>query len=222
MTSHEAIASLLAFLAAYVIGATPFGYFAGRMRGVDIRKHGSGNIGATNVFRVLGKGIGIPVFILDMLKGYLPVILTELVLRRQGIQPVWPAIFAAVGSVAGHNFTFWLGFKGGKGIATSAGVLLALLPVSLVAAILFWIVLFYTTRYVAVASIGAAVMVPSATIVLHFLKIPWLGVPEPPLVGFALVIGFLAVWRHRSNIRRLLNGTEHRFAKKNPPAPTAS
>src|SRR5436190_8322894 len=135
MTSTEVIASLLAFLASYVTGATPFGYFAGKMRGVDIRQHGSGNIGATNVFRVLGKGIGIPVFILDMLKGFLPVILTESILKDRDIPAVWPAISAAVGAVVGHNFTFWLHFKGGKGIATSAGGLLALLPVPLAAAI---------------------------------------------------------------------------------------
>jgi glycerol-3-phosphate acyltransferase PlsY len=222
MTSTEVIASLLAFLASYVIGATPFGYFAGKMRGVDIRQHGSGNIGATNVFRVLGKGIGIPVFILDMLKGFLPVILTESILKDRDIPAVWPAISAAVGAVVGHNFTFWLHFKGGKGIATSAGGLLALLPVPLAAAIAIWIILFYATRYVAVASIGAALMVPSATIVLYLLQLPSLGIPQPPLVGFSLVIGLLAVWRHRSNIRRLISGTENRFVKKNPPARTAS
>lgn len=219
MTSTEAIAILLAFVASYIVGATPFGYFAGKLRGIDIRQHGSGNIGATNVFRVLGKGIGLPVFILDMLKGYLPVILTEYFTAARDIPSDWPAIAAAVGAVMGHNFTFWLHFKGGKGIATSAGVLLALLPIPLAAALSCWIILFYTTRYVAVASIGASLMVPTATIVMHLLN---KGVPRPPLVGFAILIGLLAVWRHRSNIRRLLNGTENRFTRKTPPAPTAS
>lgn len=210
MTSSEITASLVALLSAYVAGATPFGYIVGRMRGIDIREHGSGNIGATNVFRVLGKRVGIPVFILDMLKGLVPVMVARWVAERQGIAPDWPSIAAAVGAVLGHNFTFWLGFKGGKGIATSAGVLLALLPLPLAAALLCWLVLFFTTRYVAVASIGAAVTVPSAAAVLHF----WKGTPALPLVGFAVLIGVLAVWRHRSNIRRLLNGTENRFAKK--------
>src|SRR5436190_18878740 len=106
MTSTEVIASLLAFLASYVIGATPFGYFAGKMRGIDIREHGSGNIGATNVFRVLGKRIGIPVFLLDMLKGFLPVIATAAILKSRDIPSDWPVIAAAVGAVVGHNFTF--------------------------------------------------------------------------------------------------------------------
>jgi glycerol-3-phosphate acyltransferase PlsY len=222
MTSHEAIAVLLAFIAAYITGATPFGYFAGKLHGIDIRQHGSGNIGATNVLRVLGKRTGIPVFILDMLKGYLPVIVTGRIAESYGVSGEWPMIAAAVGAVAGHNFTFWLQFKGGKGIATSAGVLLALLPVSLAAALTCWILLFFTTRYVAVASIGAALTVPSATIVLSILNNPALGVPQMPRVLFSLIIGTLAVWRHRSNIRRLLNGTENRFARKTPPAPTAS
>jgi acyl phosphate:glycerol-3-phosphate acyltransferase len=215
MTSHEVIACLVAAAGAYVAGATPFGYIAGRMRGIDIRQHGSGNIGATNVFRVLGKRTGIPVFILDMLKGWLPVMITRWVLEARGIPSEWPCIAAAVAAVLGHNFTFWLRFRGGKGIATSAGVLLALLPWPLAAALAAWIVLFYSTRYVAVASIAAAIMVPSASIALHL----WRGDPALPRVGFAILIGTLAVWRHRSNIRRLLNGTENRFTRKPRPTP---
>ncbi len=215
MTQPEAIACLVAALASYIIGATPFGYFAGKLRGLDIRQHGSGNIGATNVFRVLGKRTGIPVFILDMHKGWVPVTLTRWILEPRGIDSDWPAIAAAVGAVLGHNFTFWLQFKGGKGIATSAGVLLALLPVPLAVAVLLWVVLFYSTRYVAVASIGAALMVALVPLVLHL----WRGEPGLPLVGFGILLGSLAIWRHRSNIRRLLNGTENRFTKKSPPAP---
>ncbi|HEX2747104.1 MAG TPA: glycerol-3-phosphate 1-O-acyltransferase PlsY [Verrucomicrobiales bacterium] len=222
MTSSEAIACLVATLAAYVIGATPFGYFAGRMRGIDIREHGSGNIGATNVFRVLGRRVGIPVFILDMLKGFLPVIITRSVLAERGIPYDWAEIGAAVGAVLGHNFTFWLHFRGGKGIATSAGGLLALLPIPLAAALSAWLILFYSTRYVAVASIAASIMVPTATIVMYLLNAGIPKVPQLPLVGFSLLIGLLAVWRHRSNIRRLMNGTENRFARKQPPASTAS
>ena len=218
MTSNEAIACLLAALGAYVIGATPFGYLAGRLRGVDIRQHGSGNIGATNVFRVLGRKVGIPVFILDIVKGWLPVMVTRWMVEARGIPSDWPTIAAGVGAVLGHNFTFWLHFRGGKGIATSAGVLLALLPIPLAAAMTTWLLLFFATRYVAVGSIGAAIMVPLATIVLYV----WRGAPGPPLVGFSLLLGILAIWRHRSNIRRLLDGTESRFTKKAPPASTAS
>lgn len=217
MTSSEVIACLAAGFASYAIGATPFGYLAGKLRGVDIRQHGSGNIGATNVFRVLGKRIGIPVFILDMLKGWIPVMVTRWVLDSQGIPFEWPCIAAAVAAVLGHNFTFWLKFKGGKGIATSAGVLLALLPLPLLAALTAWIVLFYATRYVAVGSIGASLMVPAASLALYL----WRGDPALPRVGFAVVLGALAVWRHRANIRRLLNGTENRFVRKSKPTPSA-
>jgi len=218
MTSNEAIACLFAALGAYVIGATPFGYLAGKLRGVDIRQHGSGNIGATNVFRVLGRKVGIPVFIFDIVKGWLPVMVARWMVEARDIPSDWPTIAAGVGAVLGHNFTFWLGFRGGKGIATSAGILLALLPIPLAAAMTTWLLLFFTTRYVAIGSIGAAIMVPLATIILYV----WRGDPGPPLVGFSLLLGLLAIWRHRSNIRRLLNGTESRFTKKVPPASTAS
>ena len=210
MTFPELMACLLAAAASYITGATPFGYLAGRLRGVDIREHGSGNVGATNVIRVLGKGVGLPVFALDVVKGWLPVMLTRWTLEGQGMESTWPEIAAAVGTVLGHNFTFWLRFKGGKGIATSAGGFLALLPVPLAVALVLWVVLFLMTRYVAVASIGAAVAVPAAAGVMYFRT----GEPALPLVGFATVIGLLAIWRHRSNIRRLLAGTENRFTSK--------
>lgn len=219
MDQSEVIACLVAALAAYAIGATPFGYLAGKMHGVDIRKFGSGNIGATNVMRVMGKRVGIPVFILDIIKGWLPVMLTRWILAARGEQSDWPAIAAAVGTVIGHNYTFWLHFKGGKGIATSAGVLLALHPVTLAAALSMWIILYFTTRYVAVASIGASLMVALVPLTLHLLSND--GQPGLPLVGFGLLLGILAIWRHRSNIRRLINGTEHRFVRKSSPDPAA-
>ena len=218
MTSHEVIACLLAALASYVIGATPVGFLAGRMRGVDVRQHGSGNIGATNVFRVLGRRVAISVCVLDIIKGWLPVVLTRWVLAARGMPAEWPCIAAGCGAVLGHNFTFWLHFKGGKGIATSAGVLLALLPWSLVAAWSLWLILLYTTRYVAVASIGAAIMVPASAFALHLWREDDPGLPR---VGFAVLIGALAIWRHRSNIRRLLDGTENRFVRKSKTAPAA-
>ena len=220
MSQSEAIAyCLVAAFAAYAIGATPFGYLAGKMRGVDIRQFGSGNIGATNVSRVLGKPVGMPVFILDIFKGWLPVMLIRWILGARGIPSDWPAISAAVGTVLGHNYTFWLHFKGGKGIATSAGVLAALLPIPLAAAVSCWLVLFFSTRYVAVASIGAALMVAVVPVAMHVWSEN--GEPGLPLVGFALLLGLLAVWRHRSNIRRLVNGTEHRFVRNSSPDPTA-
>lgn len=202
----------LVLLCSYVAGATPFGYFAGKWKGIDIREHGSGNIGATNVIRVLGKKVGVPVFILDLLKGFLPVLLAEKWCAAHGHSGEAAAITAALGSVLGHNFTFWLGFKGGKGVATSAGALLAVLPMAVAVALPVWVVLFYTTRYVAVASIAAGVSLPFTVLAQRALSGD--GTPGPPLLALATIIGGMAVWRHRSNIRRLLNGTENRFSRR--------
>ena len=192
--------------AAYVVGATPFGYMAGKMKGIDIRDHGSGNIGATNVIRVLGKKIGIPVFILDVLKGLLPVLVTHWVGRDQYCQ-----IAAAMGAVLGHNYTFYLGYKGGKGIATSAGALFGLVWLPALIAVVTWIIMFYATRYVAVASIAAAAILPVAT---------GLHTGVSPSFYFTVALAMLAIWRHRSNIQRLRAGTENRFARKPKVAPT--
>ncbi len=210
MPTPAPLSLLSILLLAYVAGATPFGYLVAKAKGVDIRQHGSGNIGATNVIRVLGKKIGIPVFILDVLKGLLPVLVARLWCHRAGMDATWPMLLAAMGSVLGHNFTFWLGFKGGKGVATSAGALLAVLPVALGAAVLVWLGCFFATRYVAVASIVAGISLPLTVLVQRALT----GNPSLPLLGFAVLIGLLAVWRHRSNISRLRAGTENRFAAR--------
>jgi len=198
------------FLLAYLAGATPFGYMVARWKGIDIRHHGSGNIGATNVIRVLGKKIGLPVFAMDVLKGLLPVLAAKAWCAGHGLDSTWAMLLAALGSVLGHNFTFWLNFKGGKGIATSAGAMLAVLPVALGVAILLWVIFFYTTRYVAVASIIAGLSLPLTVLAQRALSSPG-NAPDLPLLGFATIIGSLAIWRHRSNIRRLRKGTENRF-----------
>ena len=193
-------------LGAFLLGSIPSGYLVARVRGVDIRQHGSGNIGATNVFRTLGKPLGIFVFFADALKGFAAVWLAG----RFGGGSDWAGIIAAVAVIAGHNYTPWLGFKGGKGIATSAGALLALTPwtVPVVAAV--WVAVFKITRYVSVASIAASIAVPVSVGAL------WLGgiAGSAPLFGFALLISALAIWRHRTNIQRLRAGTESRFERK--------
>jgi glycerol-3-phosphate acyltransferase PlsY len=196
------IPEAVALAGGYVFGATPFGYIAGRMRGMDIRQHGSGNIGATNAFRVLGKPMGIAVFALDFLKGLLPVLV---------VAGVWPdasfaTILAGIGTILGHNYTFWLGFRGGKGIATSAGALLALLPVAMLVGLAVWFALFFATRYVAVASMAAAITIPIVTVSLDG--------SSRALVAFSIAIAVLAIVRHRSNIQRLMAGTENRFTRK--------
>jgi glycerol-3-phosphate acyltransferase PlsY len=209
MFEHPNLFTALAV--AYVIGATPFGFLAGKWRGIDIREHGSGNIGATNVIRVLGKKIGIPIFILDFLKGLLPVLL----FLKLGGGDTNLAIAAALGAVLGHNYTFWLGYKGGKGVATSGGALLGLVPIPALIVVGTWIVFFYATRFVAVASIAAAVVLPVATW--------WQQQAFTPVVYFTIALAALAIWRHRSNIQRLRAGTENRFTRKSKcPAPPAT
>jgi len=187
-----------ALLGAYVAGATPFGYLAGRLRGIDIRDHGSGNIGATNVLRTLGKPIGITVLILDLLKGLAPVLAA-----KYWSPDALVHILAGIGTILGHNFTFWLRFRGGKGIATSAGVLAGLAWAAALAGVAVWLLLFFTSKYVSVASIGAALAIP--------LVVVFRDSSNTPLVVFSILVAVLAVVRHRSNIRRLLAGTENRF-----------
>jgi glycerol-3-phosphate acyltransferase PlsY len=205
---------LIAF--AYFCGALPFGYWAGRLKGIDIRQHGSKNIGATNVIRVLGKKVGFPVFILDVLKGAVPTMLAEWwMVNRCGTDAntaTLVAVLCAAAAVLGHTFTFWLGFKGGKGVATTAGSLLGLAPLALGIALVAWIITFYASRYVALASIVGAVVLPASMAILMFTR----GTLNYVLLGFAIVMGVLVIVRHRTNIARMLAGTENRFAKKKP------
>jgi glycerol-3-phosphate acyltransferase PlsY len=203
-------------LIGYLAGATPFGYLAGRMKGIDIREHGSKNIGSTNVLRVLGKGIGYPVFALDVLKGVLPVLLSRI--YAQDVEPVGlvPAL-TCIATILGHNYTFWLGFKGGKGIATSAGALLPIMPFTIVAAVTLWIVTFLTTRYVSLGSIVAALTLPASFLLQGLSTGEWNG----PLLGLASLIGGLAVFKHRANIDRLRKGTENKFERKKKTAEPA-
>lgn len=192
-------------LAAYVAGATPFGFLAGKMRGVDLRQHGSGNIGATNALRILGKPVGISVLVLDVLKGLLPVLLAMETSELPAIH-----VATALAAILGHNYTFWLGFKGGKGIATTAGAILPIMPWALLVAIATWVIALLTTRYVSVASIAAAVVIPATLVAQSFLTSAW----NPVVMGFALFASALAVWKHRGNIARLRRGEENRFGRK--------
>ena len=193
-------------LGAFLLGSIPTGYHVARAKGVDIRQHGSGNIGATNVFRTLGKPLGIFVFVTDALKGFAAVWLAG----RFGGASDWAGIIAAVAVIAGHNYTPWLGFKGGKGIATSAGVLLALMPWAVLCIAIVWFVVFKVSRYVSLASISAAAALPVAVAALWSAGCGGNG----PLLGFAVLISALAIWRHRTNIQRLRAGTESRFEGK--------
>jgi acyl phosphate:glycerol-3-phosphate acyltransferase len=197
----------------YLLGSFPAGYFAGRLAGVDIRAVGSGNIGATNVLRVLGKVWGYPVFLIDAFKGFAAVRLAFLFVTY------WPdakpyaeyfAILAAIMSVAGHSFPVWLSFKGGKGVATSAGAMIGLMPLAVPLVFLVWVVVFETTRYVSLASIVAAIALP----IIVSLLAHWKFVDTWALIYFSIALTLLVLWRHRSNCSRLLNGTEQRFNRK--------
>jgi glycerol-3-phosphate acyltransferase PlsY len=203
------MAFLLTALAAYLLGSIPTGFLVARWKNIDITQVGSGNIGATNVFRILGRGPGIFVLLTDAAKGALSVLfLPGLAALVAGAGSPWLAALAAVCAVLGHNFTCWLRFKGGKGIATSAGALAALVPTAFLVIFITWIVVFALGRYVSLASIAAAAVLPFATAFTTQGELRWL------LVGLTSLLAFLAIWRHRPNIRRLLDGTENRFGPK--------
>jgi glycerol-3-phosphate acyltransferase PlsY len=200
---------LIIFLS-YLIGSIPWGYLFARAKGVDIRQHGSGNIGAANVHRVMGKKWGSVVFLCDFLKGLLSVKLGALIAAHFQLSPVMGGVIAGIACVLGHDYSIWLRFKGGKGIATLAGAVLALFPLALVLFGVVWIVVFFIGRYTSLASICAAATLPVAVILLVANTEPdflW-------LVGFSISMAALAIWRHRGNIVRLANGTENRFGKK--------
>ena len=210
---NPVLAILLSAFGGYVSGAIPFGYLAGKYKGIDIRQHGSGNIGATNVIRVLGKGIGIPVFALDLLKGWLPVWLVKLwLLSMPGgeILISTGAVVTGLAAVLGHMFTFWLGFKGGKGVATTTGALLGIAPVAMLGGLVVWLICFFTTRYVSLASMLAGVGVVVAMIIQMSRSGRW----DVVMLGFGVLIMLLVIVRHRANIQRLLNGSEPRAGRK--------
>jgi glycerol-3-phosphate acyltransferase PlsY len=205
------LAALL--VSSYLLGSIPFGYLAGRLGGIDIRQAGSGNVGATNVVRVLGKRYGYPVFALDFLKGFGAVKISMLI--APGRPPEWnsPEIFgilAALSSVLGHLYPPWLKFKGGKGVATSAGALLALTPVATLIGVAIWIIVFWLTRYVSLASITAAVVLPVVILVVSSQDQN----KGRPLVYSSACVAAVVIWRHRSNLSRLMRGTEPRFTRK--------
>ena len=199
------------FLVSYLAGAIPFGFLIGKAFGKDIRKLGSGNIGATNVTRVLGKGWGRLCFALDFLKGFLPVFAVSGIFGA----PEAPAdglllLIAGASAIAGHMFPVYLHFKGGKGISTAAGVALALAGWALLIAGLVWAATFLVSRYVSMASIFAALALPLASTALSIWHSP---VPLS-VQAFFYLIGLVAILKHRANIIRLHNGTEPRFERK--------
>jgi glycerol-3-phosphate acyltransferase PlsY len=191
---------------AYLAGAVPFGLLLARCKGIDIRKVGSGNIGATNVYRSVSKSLGLLTFLLDAVKGAVPALLFPGLLARvaPGSAPAWAGLLFGMLAIAGHAWPVYLGFKGGKGVATSAGALLGIAPGAMGVGFLCWAVLLVATRYMSVASIVAALVVPVAGWWLY----GGAGFAKPVVLTG---LGVLIVWRHKGNIQRLLNGAENRF-----------
>lgn len=194
---------VFALVGAYLIGSIPTSYLAGRLgAGIDLRQHGSRSLGATNVWRVLGPRYAIPVGLFDVGKG----LVGAVVLGKQAGGAAWMPLAAGAAAILGHVYPVFLGFRGGKGVATAAGVLLAVAPLPTAAAALTWVALVVATGYVSVGSLAAALVFPLAT---------WVLAPDHayPLAGGLLLAAFV-FYTHRANIRRLLDGTESRFGRR--------
>ena len=206
-------------LLGFLLGSIPFGLLMGKLKGIDIRQHGSGNIGATNVFRTLGKQLGITCLLLDFTKGLVPVLIARNMVEPMMAEQQFTAqsieVLTALASIMGHNYSPWIGFKGGKGIATTAGVITALMPFGLLLLILVWTIFTFTTKYVSVGSIAAAASLPILVITgSAFHGKLANGTWNKPLFIFSLIAAILAIWKHRANLARLKAGTENRIGQK--------
>jgi glycerol-3-phosphate acyltransferase PlsY len=204
---------VILLVGSYLLGSVPFGYLAGWIGGIDIRKSGSGNIGATNVLRVLGKRYGYSIFVLDFLKGLGAVRIAMAIAMAGGPESTSPevvGVLAAVSAVIGHSFPIWLKFRGGKGVATSAGALFGLMPLATVIGAAIWMLTFLLTRYVSVASVTTAVALPFVIAMMT-----WLNQTDGKALFYSsLCIAAVIIWRHHSNLSRLVRGTEPRFTRK--------
>jgi glycerol-3-phosphate acyltransferase PlsY len=210
-------AAFMSFMFGFIPGAIPFGFLVGRTRGIDLRQHGSGNIGFTNVIRVMGWQYGVPVLVLDMAKGFLPVFFTAALVRATtsgpgelltihqlfGARLELLMVITGLGAILGHVFTPVLRFKGGKGVATTAGVVLALTPWTLLLCLAVFLIILLSTRYLSLTSISAAIVLPIATV--------WFARGQIAVFIFTLLVAALLLFRHVANIKRLLAGNESRF-----------
>ncbi len=225
MNIHLLIAFAILPVTGYLLGAIPFGLIISQLKGKDIRRHGSGNIGATNVGRVLGKTWGYLCFALDLAKGLGPVLIAGYYLRQHFLTPddnilsisgqiAW--LITAAACIVGHVFPVYLKFKGGKGVATSLGVVLGIWPwLTLTGLLAFavWILIWAIWRYVSLASICAATAFPAGLTYLTFIINSWYFSQLIPMYVFSVALSLLVIVRHRSNIIRLLKGTENRGSK---------
>ncbi|MBN1864971.1 MAG: glycerol-3-phosphate 1-O-acyltransferase PlsY [Victivallales bacterium] len=211
LTEGQAVTAAIG-IGSYLAGAVPWAYVLGKVNGIDIRDHGSGNVGATNIRRVLGWKWGVLCFLLDFLKGFTPALAAVLMVGhgRFGIDD-FAVVTACLAAVAGHVWPVFLGFKGGKGVSTIAGVLLAVAPLSLLFGGVIWFLVFNFSRYVSLASISSAVFLPLSAV---FFSVSCIYPLSPILQGMLFGMSFLVILRHRGNIKRLLEGTENKFERK--------
>jgi glycerol-3-phosphate acyltransferase PlsY len=195
--------------ASYLLGAVPTSYLAGRLlRGIDLREHGSKNLGATNLYRVLGWRVAVPVGLFDMAKGLVPVLLFA---PRVSTSQIF-ALVCGLTAMVGHVFSVFVGFKGGKGVATAAGVMLGLTPAALLIALAVWIAVVALTGYVSLGSIVAAAVFP---VVVRLVDPP----EQPEILWLDIAAAAGIIWLHRANIARLIRGTENRFGRRAAPHP---
>ncbi len=201
-------AYIFIIVVSYILGATPSGFLVGKACGIDVRKEGSGNIGATNVLRILGKRAGGTVLVMDGLKGFIAArwlpYLALILFPSPGTPAEHLAIAGGAAAIIGHIYTFWLHFKGGKGVATTAGVVMAWAPAACLTALATWILLVAVTRYDSVGSIAAAIVLPFAV---------WLRGGGPTMTGVMTCVSILAIYKHKGNIQRLIKGEERRLGK---------
>ena len=216
------IVRIVAVAAGYLFGTFQSGYLIGRAHGIDIHEHGSGNTGATNVLRVLGVKAGLLVLLLDALKAFIPCMTIRIIFRDDPYQMVY-LVYAALGVSLGNNYPFWLGFRGGKGVATMAGWTVAWDPFTFLAGIVVFAIVAFSTRFVSLGSIMASLVLLTGSVIYGYrmYDVPF---QNPVFIEFFILVSILTalvILRHQSNIRRLLKGTENRFSKKkNAPSVT--
>lgn len=207
----------LAIIAAYLLGSIPFGLLIAKAHGKDLRSIGSGNIGATNVSRALGRKWAYVCFALDVLKGLLPMLATMLIAKPDSVLTLWLWLAVGCAAILGHIFPIYLKFKGGKGVATSFGVALGLWPyytICVLVAFGVWIAVVLIWRYVSLASIAASITFILALITAIILKPNWEFAGLWPILITAVAIPVMVIIRHRENIKRLLAGTESKIRQK--------
>jgi glycerol-3-phosphate acyltransferase PlsY len=197
----------LALLASYLLGAIPTSYLAGKFfRGIDLRQHGSGNLGATNLYRTLGAKFAVPVALFDMAKGAVPVmVIAPLVSSSR-----YFAVLCGIMAVLGHVFSVFVHFRGGKGVATASGVMLGLTPWAVLVALAVWLIVLRLSGYVSLGSMVGAIVLPIAAWFLHPL--------QRDIIWIQVLVALAIIWLHRANIKRLLAGTENRFGRRAKPS----